>query len=242
VKPELPSAFLLDLDDTILNDSGGTLDCWRDACGVCTSNADIDPEALYRAIQKTRDWYWSDPERHRVGRLDLEAAARDVVSRSLADLGVSDAALAAAIARRYRRQRDAGLELFPDAVETVRWLRASGCRLALLTNGAAAAQRGKIVRFGLADLFDSILIEGELGFGKPDPRIYMQALNELEVDAPGTWMVGDNLEWDVAQPQRMGIAGIWIDVRGKGLPDTHAVRPARILRRLSELRPRRERS
>ena len=31
-------------------------------------------------------------------------------------------------------------------------------------------------------------------------------------------MVGDNLEWDVAEPQRQGIYGIWIDIRGRGLP------------------------
>ena len=39
-----------------------------------------------------------------------------------------------------------------------------------------------------AELFDSILIEGELGFGKPDPRIYMRALKELNVTAVDAWM------------------------------------------------------
>ena len=41
------------------------------------------------------------------------------------------------------------MEPLPDAIDTVRWLRDSGRRLALLTNGAAAAQRRKIARFGL---------------------------------------------------------------------------------------------
>jgi len=49
-------------------------------------------------------------------------------------------------------------------------------------------------------------------------------------------MVGDNLEWDVAEPQRQGIYGIWIDVRGSGLPQGQPVRPDRIIRKLSELR------
>ena len=55
----------------------------------------------------------------------------------------------------------------PDAIDTVRWLRESGRRLALLTNGAAVAQRRKIARFELADLFDAILVEGELGSESP---------------------------------------------------------------------------
>ena len=52
-------------------------------------------------------------------------------------------------------------------------------RLALVTNGAASLQRQKIARFELEPLFDLILVEGELGFGKPDERIYRLALNEL---------------------------------------------------------------
>ena len=85
-------------------------------------------------------------------------------------------------------------------------------------------------------MFDLILIEGELGFGKPDPRIYARALDELGVSPSEAWMVGDNLEWDVAQPQRQGILGIWVDVRGTGLPPGQRVRPDRTIRRLSELK------
>ena len=77
-----------------------------------------------------------------------------------------------------------------------------GCKLAVLTNGAGAAQRGKLTRFGLENLFDEVLIEGEVGFGKPDPRIYRLALARLGLPADRVWMVGDNLEWDVRAPQR----------------------------------------
>jgi putative hydrolase of the HAD superfamily len=49
-------------------------------------------------------------------------------------------------------------------------------------------------------------------------------------------MVGDNLEWDVAGPQREGIAGIWIDARGRGVPAEQTVRPDRIIARLADLR------
>ena len=111
-----------------------------------------------------------------------------------------------------------------------------GTRLALLTNGAAVAQRRKITRFELADLFDAILVEGELGFGKPDERVYERALSALDVKPSDAWMVGDNLEWDVAAPQKLGLSGIWIDTRGRGLPEQSSVRPDHIVRSLAELR------
>ena len=124
----------------------------------------------------------------------------------------------------------------PDAIETVRWLRESGRRLALLTNGAAAAQRRKIERFEIADLFDAILVEGELGFGKPDERVYRRALSALGAKPADAWMVGDNLEFDVAAPQKLGMSGVWIDARGRGLPGDSAVKPDYIVRSLADLR------
>ncbi len=232
----LPHAILLDLDDTIIDDSGPIAACWKDACaGVCSTSGGVDADAVYHAIETTRAWFWADPERHRRGRLDLHAASDEVAARSLEAMGSADPVLAGKIAARYRERREAAWQPLPAALDTVRWLRESGCRLALVTNGGAATQRRKIARFGLAGLFDAILIEGELGYGKPDPRVYTDALEALAVDAAGAWMIGDHLEWDVAQPQKMGLRGIWIDVRGRGLPDSSTVDPYRIVRQLAEL-------
>ncbi len=42
-------------------------------------------------------------------------------------------------------------------------------------------------------------------------------------------MVGDNLEWDVAAPQRLGIRGVWIDRNGAGLPAGSTVVPHSVI-------------
>jgi putative hydrolase of the HAD superfamily len=233
----LPAAVLLDLDDTILDDSSNIESCWQEACASEASRlGPLDPCAVFEAIQRTSKWFWGDPERHRSGRLELNAARREVVRLALKELKIEDVNLAAAIGDKYSERRDAGMQPLPEAIETVRWLRASGCRLALLTNGAGLAQRRKIDRFGLADLFDATLVEGEIGFGKPDERIYRLALERLRVRAADGWMVGDNLEWDVAAPQKLGVFSIWIDRKGTGLSRAANIRPDRIVRRLSDLR------
>ena len=236
---KLPRAVLLDLDDTILDDSGHSVRCWNEACCAHASQLDgLEPAVLLDAIERVRMWYWSDAERHRVGRLDLLAAYRAVVRMACERVGLVGLPAADEIAAHYRARRDEEIRPFPDAIETVKWLREAGCRLALLTNGAAEAQRSKIERFELADLFDVVLIEGELGFGKPDPRVYRRALGDLAVEPYDAWMVGDNPEWDVAAPQRQGIFGIWVDRWERGLRPGWDVRPDRVIRRLPELRER----
>src|SRR5687768_7176910 len=57
----LPRAILLDLDDTILDDSGRVDACWREACSEHASpDGGIDAHTLLAAIHKTSKWYWSD--------------------------------------------------------------------------------------------------------------------------------------------------------------------------------------
>src|SRR5204862_41471 len=76
-------------------------------------------------------------------------------------------------------------------------LRARGMPLALVTNGDATEQRWKIERCALAPFFGAIVIEGELGAGKPDAVVYHTALKALGVaPGPDVWMVGDHLEFD----------------------------------------------
>jgi putative hydrolase of the HAD superfamily len=232
----LPKAVLLDLDDTILDDSSRVDDCWNEACRAHAGEAGVDARALRASIERTSKWFWGDPERHRIGRLDLDATRCRVVRMSLAAMGIADDALANLVGGTYSRLRDEMMAPIDGSIETVEWLRDRGCRLALLTNGSGPAQRRKIERFSLAPLFDAIFIEGELGFGKPDPRVYTRALDTLGVSASDAWMAGDSLPCDVEQPQRMGMFAIWVNRREGRDGELSDARPDRIVRRLSELR------
>ncbi len=234
--PILPWALLLDLDDTLLNFGGGADRCWQIVCDrAAIERYKITASQLLATIDAYRLWFWSDPDRHRSGRLNLAQARTRIVSGALEQLGIDAPELARQIAQDYTQAREESLCLFPDTLPTLTHLRSSGVKLALITNGQAQLQRRKIERFGLADYFSVILVEGEFGLGKPDERVYLHVLDQLGIDPAEAWMVGDNLEWEVAAPQRLGMKGIWYDVEGKGLPPTTIVRPDRIIRRLSDL-------
>jgi putative hydrolase of the HAD superfamily len=63
----------------------------------------------------------------------------------------------------------------------------------------------------------------------------LHALSALDLGPKDVWMVGDNLEWEVVAPQRLGIFAIWHDPHGQGLPPGSQIRPDRIIRGLPEL-------
>ena len=83
------------------------------------------------------------------------------------------------------------IKFFPNAEKTLVELKNRRIKLALLTNGEGNEQRTKIDKFGIAKYFKTCLIEGELGYGKPDPRIFEMALSKLTVNPQQVWMVGD---------------------------------------------------
>ena len=224
--------LLLDLDDTLLDYSGGADLCWQHAC--VTAAPAVEQARLLEALADTRRWFWSDPVRHRRERVDMLRAWTRIAAAALERCG-GDPGLAAALAEAYAARRRAAMRLFPDALDLLQRLRARGVPLALVTNGDAEQQRDKIERYDLARFFDVIVVEGEFGAGKPDEVVYRAALDGLGVPPADAWMVGDHLEFDVAGPQRLGVRGVWLDREGAGVPAGSPVRPARIIRSLQEL-------
>ena len=228
-------ALLVDLDDTLLDYSGGVDECWSAACATVTAPAGVDAAALIDAVRMARRWFWDDPGRHRRERVDMLGAWRKIVAHGLEQMGAPNAPLAAAVAEDFAARRWAAMRLFPGVAEALGRLRDGGVAMALVTNGDTSQQRLKIERYDLARYFDAILIEGEFGAGKPEEIVYRHVLERLGVSAREAWMVGDHIEWDVAAPQRLGLRGVWVDREGTGLSAGSTVRPDRVIREFPEI-------
>ena len=109
--------------------------------------------------------------------------------------------------------------LFDGAYDAVKRLKNAGIKTALITNGSSEGQREKLDRFALAPLFDEILIDTEVGFSKPDERIFRLALDRLSVSPEEAVMVGDNPVWDTEIPQKMGIFAVLNNFRGSDISE-----------------------
>ena len=90
-------------------------------------------------------------------------------------------------------------------------LRARGHRLAVLTNGLPATQRGKVQALGLADLVDVVVYAQEHApEGKPARACFAAVLSRLNVAAPQAVFIGDHPEKDVAGAAAAGLRPIWL--------------------------------
>ncbi len=218
-----PEAILLDLDDTLVAFSSLRINYWNRVTAQYEDHiAPIKAAELSSAIINSGDWFWGHNGRNMKWRLYLREARRKIVELAFQDLDLTNMELAHKIADDFSDLREEGenlMTLVPGSIETVCSLKKMGIKLALLTNGSSKAQRSKIERFNLTPLFDHILIEEELGYGKPDSRIYREALERLSANREESWMIGDNPLWDVMAPQKLGIRGVWINNNNKTEPE-----------------------
>src|SRR5262249_39076317 len=133
----LPSVLLLDLDDTILDDSGARDRCWQETCDEAVRrDPSIDAHALREAIDRERLTFWSDPDEHRRWRGRMAEAQGEIVCRALASIGIEDRALGMELGVLHDRLRSEAMAPLDGAIDTLHELRARGVTLGLITNGS----------------------------------------------------------------------------------------------------------
>lgn len=256
--PDAPiRAVLLDLDDTILEDDVATETAFRETAALAHDRAGVDPDALIAAVLRESAAIWAAGPHpdwcHGIGTSAVEGlrARFDGEHPHWAEMrawgpgfrfGSWRNALAAVGVEDDDLARDLDARFFEVRTETNPWVPGGEAamdaltaryRLGMVTNGIPDVQRAKIDRTGLGERFDVILVSGELGFGKPDPRIYMTAVERIGVPAAECVMVGDNIRRDVGGAQENGIRAIWVSM-GRELPDG-APEPWLTVRSLAEV-------
>jgi putative hydrolase of the HAD superfamily len=96
----------------------------------------------------------------------------------------------------------------------VRELKNRGYKLAIVSNGPVGNVRNVLSQHSLYDLFDAFAVSEALEVEKPDERIFIHALNELEIekeDYGRTLMIGDSLSCDVKGANDLGMISVWMD-------------------------------
>jgi len=96
-----------------------------------------------------------------------------------------------------------------EALPTIHALREAGVGTGLISNWDARAER-LLEDLALAPLLDPALISYAAGVEKPDPRIFLKALELCGVRAAEAIHVGDSLHQDVAGAQAAGIKPVWL--------------------------------
>lgn len=212
--------LVLDVDDTIVDTRAAMTEAGTQAARALWPDR---PDAHRRMAQR----YYDDPgrwfhryaageissERMRLERLGDVAQAFDVALPE----EVLERYLAAYVPAFRRAQR-----LFGDVLDLLTVADAGGIGVALLTNSTTPDTTVKLEALGLAERFaERVVTTDTLGFGKPDPRTYLEACRLIGTRPGQTVCVGDSLEWDVLGAMAAGLRAVWLSRTGT-LPEQDA--------------------
>jgi putative hydrolase of the HAD superfamily len=145
----------------------------------------------------------------RYRRLVLETATPDDdYANLLGELGVGD------VDRFIDAEHEAWRPAFSvlgSAQALLDALRGRGIKTGVVANSwpdPARVLRADAEEFGLADRLDVLVFSEEVGARKPQPEIFLHALDRLQVEPENAIFVGDRLETDVQGAARVGMTTV----------------------------------
>ena len=101
-----------------------------------------------------------------------------------------------------------------DAPKVLQRLSERSLKIGLICNtgrGPGRALRELMRREGVLDYFDATIFSDEVGYGKPDTRIFLTAAKRLGLEPSDILHVGDNIENDVRGAQSAGMKTLLFD-------------------------------
>lgn len=114
----------------------------------------------------------------------------------------------------YLGEYERSWSLHDDALPCLAALAERDIRVGIITNGDIVFQTAKLDRVGLSPLVEHVIASGELGFAKPDARIFAHACSVFGVPAADAAYVGDRLRTDAIGASSAGLTGVWLDRSG----------------------------
>jgi HAD superfamily hydrolase (TIGR01509 family) len=189
------TAFLFDLDGTLIDSVYQHVIAWREALEQVDLSLAV--WKIHRRIGMSGGLFVTALRRELGEELDDETVAR------LPDLHTE------AFARHYE-----GVRPLPGASELLGSLTEQGIPWAIATSGAERTAGRSRALLGLPDDVPMVTRD-QVRYAKPDPDLFLTAATRIGVDIRDSIVVGDSV-WDLLAARRAGALGIGLLSGGYG--------------------------
>lgn len=226
--PRVPTAFLFDLDGTLVDSVYQHVLAWKEA--LDREGVDLSVWRIHRKIGMSGGLFTNILLRETGLAITEERLER----------------LRGWHAEAYNRQAAAGaIRPLPGAPELLAYLSAEGIPWAIATSGRMETAAPNIAALGVDPDKVPVITRDQVRYAKPDPDLFIAAAERLGVDIEHSLVIGDSI-WDMLAAQRARSLGVGLLSGGYGreeLERSGAFRvyddPADLLRHVDEVAARR---
>ncbi|MGY1409336.1 MULTISPECIES: HAD family hydrolase [unclassified Luteimonas] len=226
--PRTSTAFLFDLDGTLVDSVYQHVLAWKEA--LDREGVDLSVWRIHRKIGMSGGLFTN---------ILLRETGIDITPERLERLRGWHA-------EAYNRQAAAGaIRPLPGARELLAFLTAEGIPWAIATSGRMETAAPNIAALGVDPAQVPVVTRDQVRYAKPDPDLFLAAADRLGVDIQHSLVIGDSI-WDMLAAQRARSLGVGLLSGGYGreeLERSGAFRvyddPADLLRHVDEVAARR---
>jgi len=228
VMPRTSTAFLFDLDGTLVDSVYQHVLAWKEA--LDREGVDLSVWRIHRKIGMSGGLFTN---------ILLRETGLDITDERLERLRAWHA-------EAYNRQAAAGaIRPLPGARELLAFLTAEGIPWAIATSGRMETAAPNIAALGVDPAKVPVVTRDQVRYAKPDPDLFLAAADRLGADIGHSLVIGDSI-WDMLAAQRARSLGVGLLSGGYGreeLERSGAFRvyddPADLLRHVDEVAARR---
>ena len=148
---------------------------------------------------------------YRKGEIDKDFLKIERFRLPLKDYGIVDEKLSIDLGESYTDYAARMVALVPNTMEVLNYLKEKNYKIHLITNGFLEVQSIKMKASGLDKMIDSSFVSEEVGFKKPDHRIFFHAMNEVGGNIENSVMIGDDLSVDIIPAKEIGMKHIYFN-------------------------------
>ncbi|MBP6796585.1 MAG: HAD family hydrolase [Luteimonas sp.] len=224
----IPTAFLFDLDGTLVDSVYQHVLAWKEA--LDREGVSLSVWRIHRKIGMSGGLF---------ANMLLRETGLDITEERLERLRRWHA-------EAYNRQADAGaIRPLPGARELLAFLGEEGIPWAIATSGRMETAAPNIAALGVDPARVPVVTRDQVRHAKPDPDLFLAAADRLGADIEHSLVIGDSI-WDMLAAQRARALGVGLLSGGYGqeeLERAGAFRvyddPADLLRHVDEVAARR---
>jgi len=175
----------------------------------------VSPEKILPGVLTADMYFFGENANSPVEKRDRKERAEVYIRYQkiiLSEAGVkADQELLAKVANKVEQLfKGITFTLFDDVLSTLETLKEQRFTLGLLTN-LAQDMSPLCHKLGLESYLDFVVTSQQVGADKPEPPIFLAALDRAKVEASQAVHVGDQYKLDVVGARRVGINPILID-------------------------------
>jgi len=131
------------------------------------------------------------------------------ICKSHAYLKIDPEQLGKESARAFRSGSLRRLRPFPQSLSLLEKLEEYP--KAIVSNGQRVFSELELMYFGLYDLFNVVIFSSDLGHKKPDPRLFLEATRQLDMEPEEVLCIGDNFDNDIVPATKLGMKAMLIE-------------------------------